>query len=72
MSASEPTFDELRRMFTRGEIDADELRERLTDLPETTDRDELWARWSEQGVFDEPIEDEGWTSFKNGQPRERE
>jgi len=72
MSAEKPTVADLRRQFNAGEIDADELRERLTELPEQTDRDELFVRWSEQGVLDQPIEQEGWTSFKGGRPRERD
>lgn len=63
---------ELRRQFVEGEISSEELRDRLTELPQDTEKDELWVRWSGQGLFDQPIDRDGWTSFKNGQPEQRE
>jgi len=72
MADSDDSIAELRRQFLEGEIDGSELRDRLTELPQDTQRDELWARWSEQGLFDEPLDQDGWTSWKNGQPEAKE
>lgn len=70
MSAGEDTFEEIRTAFVRGRIDSAELRDRLRALDEDTDREELWARWAEQGLFDDPIDQEGYVSFEGGQRRE--
>lgn len=70
MSQSETTVDDLKQQFLRGDLDADELRQRLRELDTETDRDELWTRWAGQGVFDAPIDQEGYTSFKGARVRE--
>jgi len=63
MSGSQPTFRELRERFTAGEITAEQFRDRLTEVPADTDKDELWLRWADQGLFDGPITQEGFTSL---------
>lgn len=63
---------DVRAAFARGELDPQELEDALASTDEETDRDELWARWASQGLFDEPVEQEGYTSFKSGIPREVE
>jgi len=70
MSASDPTVTELRGMLLRGDITADELVDRLTDIEDTPPRDQLWARWADQGLFDDPITQEGFTSFKGNRVQE--
>lgn len=69
MSANEQTVADLRERFVNGEIDPDELREQLRALDQETDREELWARWAEQGLFDDPIGQEGYLSFAGGDPK---
>jgi hypothetical protein len=68
MSTTEQTVADLREQFLNGEIGPDELRERLRDLDEETDREELWARWASQGLFDDPIAQEGYLSLADGDP----
>lgn len=70
MSAEEPTVTELRDRLNRGEIDTDEFLDQLQGLTTETEREELWATWASQGLFDGPIEQDGYTSFKNGRVRE--
>lgn len=70
MSADEPTVSDLRDRLNRGEIDRDEFLDQLQGLTTETEREELWATWASQGLFDGAIEQEGYTSFKNGRMRE--
>jgi hypothetical protein len=70
MSAEEPTVTDLRDRLNRGEIDVDEFLSQLQGLTTETEREELWATWASQGLFDGPIEQEGFTSFKNGRARQ--
>lgn len=70
MSASRDALDRLRREFREGSIDMDTFVSELEELDLDTSREELWIRWSSQGLFDEPITQTGYTSFKNGRPRE--
>lgn len=69
MSAGETERRELIRRFLDDEIDVDELQDQLDALGPDVDRDELWARWAEQGLFDGPIEQDEWVSRRNGQYR---
>jgi len=62
MSASEVA--EIRRLLSEGEIDAQEVRERFAELNEETDRDELWAKFAGQGLYDEPIRQDGYVSTR--------
>jgi len=70
MSASAESFSELRAAFLAGEIDRDEFLERIQRVPDTGGRDELWARWAEQGQFDRALEQEGYTSFAGARVEE--
>jgi hypothetical protein len=70
MSVSDDDIAELRRRFRDGDIGADELIAALQELDQDTDRDELWARWASQGLFDEAIEQEGYTSLRGGIPEQ--
>jgi len=70
MSGTEPSPDELFDRFRAGEFDVSELVDRLEALEADTDREELWARWAEQGLFNGPIEQDGYTSFDGKSPRE--
>jgi hypothetical protein len=70
MSATDDEITRLRRRFRDGELDLDELVDKLQQLDQDTERDELWARWASQGLFDEGIEQEGYTSFRGGFPTE--
>jgi hypothetical protein len=40
------------------------------ELPEQSDRDEIWSRFAEQGLFDDPIRVRGFVS-KRGRGVER-
>jgi hypothetical protein len=64
------TIAEVRAAFTRGEIPVDGLRDALDSTDEDSQKDELWVRWAEQGLFDDPIEQEGFLAFPNGVPTE--
>lgn len=70
MSTADETFEDLREAFLAGNIDAADLRGRLTGLAKETEREELWVRWAEQGLFDGPIDKRGFTSFKGARVRE--
>jgi len=69
MSAESEDAQDILDRFLSGEIDADEFQDRIRELGPDTDRDALWARWAEQGLFDEPVERDEWVSRKNGQYR---
>jgi len=66
MSSSPTDKDELIQRFIDGELTVTELQDKLGGLGADTDREELWARWSEQGLFDDPISRDGWVSRENG------
>lgn len=70
MSASATSLSDLRQAFLRGDVTPAELREELQQLDADTDREELWLRWAGQGLFDEPIDQRGFTSFKGARVRE--
>jgi hypothetical protein len=70
MSASTDTVADLRDAFLAGEIDREEFLDRVGRVAPEEDRDGLWATWAAQGLFDEPIEQEGWTSFAGNRVRE--
>lgn len=70
MSVSGETLESLRDRFLAGEIDRDEFLDRVSDVDTTEGRDELWARWAEQGLFDGPIEQDGYTSFAGNRVEE--
>jgi len=55
---------EIRRLLSAGEITAEEARDRLASLDEQTDRDELWAKFAGQGLYDEPIRQDGYVSTR--------
>jgi len=60
MSATAVT--EIRRLLSEGEITAGEARDRLASLDGQTDRDELWSKFAGQGLYDDPIRQDGFTS----------
>lgn len=62
MSASDDTRTRLIAAYRAGEIDSVELQDRLESEADVDDLDSLWARWSGQGLFDRPVEQEGYTS----------
>jgi len=70
MSSSEPSFEELRTQLIRGEIDADTFQDELGGLGLDADKETLWARWAAQGLFDEPIDQDGFLSLRGGIPEE--
>jgi len=55
---------EIRRLLSEGEITAEEARDRLASLDEQTDRDGLWAKFAGQGLYDEPIRQDGYVSTR--------
>lgn len=62
MSGAADTRADLIRRFRDGEISSVELQDRLESEADVDDLDALWARWSGQGLFDEPVRQEGYTS----------
>jgi len=52
---------EITRRLRAGEIDRQEAAELLQDSTQVDDRDGLWARWADQGLFDSPVERDSWT-----------
>lgn len=40
------------------------------DGPDSDELDALFERWAEQGAFEDPIEQEGFTSFAGARVRE--
>jgi len=70
MSASEPTLTELRRRLAQGDLTVDEFRQRLSESIQADEKDDLWARWAEQGLMDDAIEQEGFTSLRGPLVRE--
>jgi hypothetical protein len=70
MSSSPTDKDELIQRFINGELTVTELQDKLGGIGADTNREELWARWSEQGLFDDPISRDEWVSRRNGGYRE--
>jgi len=70
MSATAPSLSELRRQLTAGEITTDEFRQRLSESVQSDEKDDLWARWAGQGLMNDAIEQEGFTSLKGATVRE--
>lgn len=54
---------EITRRLRAGEIDRTEAANLLQASTQVEDRDGLWARWGDQGLFDDPIERDSWTRF---------
>jgi len=70
MSTSQPSFEELRAQLRRGEIDRATFARQVQQLDEDRALDALWARWAEQGLFDDPVAQDGFTSIRKGVVRE--
>lgn len=70
MSGSERALSRIRDRVDRGEVAAEDLAQALQKAEDVADRDALWSRWAEQGLFDRPIAQTGWTSFKGNRVRE--
>lgn len=69
MSTAGDDLSELRQAFLRGDLTADELREQVADLGPGADREQLWLRWADQGLFEEPVTQEGFTSLAGNRRR---
>ena len=69
MSASDIDPRDAIERFLADEISITELQDILRDSTTAGDRDAMWARWAEQGLFDEPIDRDEWVSRKNGEFR---
>jgi len=64
MSSGPTPVDQLLRQYRAGELSTPELEAELDRNPDVSDRDALWARWTAQGLFDQPIEQTGWTRLR--------
>jgi len=62
MSAGDSDIERLRSRLLAGEIDVDTFKAELAGLETDTEKDELWAEWASQGLFDSPLEQDGYTS----------
>lgn len=62
MSASNSDIQRLKSQLLAGEIDVETFKAELSALETDTEKDELWAEWAAQGLFDSPLEQDGYTS----------
>lgn len=70
MSAAQQSLSELRRQLVRGDLTVEQFRQQVRESVTTDEKDDLWVRWAEQGLMDDAIEQEGYTSLKGPLVRE--
>jgi hypothetical protein len=70
MNDTDISRGEITRRLRAGEIDRGEAAQLLQDSDQVDDRDGLWARWVDQGLFDTPVERDSWTRITKTQTEE--